>query len=38
VDAIGFADGDFHGQTFGHREVSLMDFVLPPIRNSKKCG
>jgi hypothetical protein len=25
VDAIVFADSDFHGQTFGHGRVSLTD-------------
>jgi hypothetical protein len=25
VDAVIFADSDFHGQTFGHGQVSLTD-------------
>jgi hypothetical protein len=25
VDTIFFADSDFHGQTFGHVQVSLTD-------------
>jgi hypothetical protein len=25
MDAVVFADSDFHGQTFGHGQVSLTD-------------
>jgi hypothetical protein len=37
VDAVIFADSDFHGQTFGHGQVSLTDYFASASSSSTKA-
>jgi hypothetical protein len=37
VDAVVFADSDFHGQTFGHGQVSLTDYFATALSKNEKA-